>query len=183
MAGGTSFSTRDPVIPSILVVMGVSGSGKTTIAALLARKLGWTFRDADEFHPSANIAKMKSGVALTDDDRWPWLRAIASFIDEERARGDHAIVTCSALKRSYRDIIVGTRRDVRLIYLKGDKALIATRLKMRHGHFMPETLLQSQFDALEEPGADENPLTVIVEKAPEKIAKEVIARLGLVALS
>jgi gluconokinase len=178
-----TFSATDRAIPSILVVTGVSGSGKTTIAALLARKLGWSFRDADEFHPSANIAKMKSGVPLTDDDRWPWLRAIASFIDEERARGDHAIVTCSALKRSYRDIIVGTRPDVRLIYLKGDKALIAARLKMRHGHFMPETLLQSQFDALEEPGADEKPLTVTVEGTPEEIAEEVIARLGLFGLN
>jgi gluconokinase len=178
-----TFSAGDRATPSILVVMGVSGSGKTTIATLLARKLGWTFRDADEFHPKANIAKMKSGAPLTDDDRWPWLRAIATFIDEERARGDHAILTCSALKRSYRDIIVGTRRDVRLVYLRGDKALIAARLKMRHGHFMPARLLQSQFDALEEPGADENPLTVTVEGTPEEIAGEVIARLGLVALS
>jgi len=182
-AVAVTFSADGEAIPSILVVMGVSGSGKTTIAALLARKLGWTFRDADEFHPKSNIAKMKSGVALTDADRWPWLHAIASFIDEKRARSDHAIVTCSALKRSYRDVIVGTRQDVRLIYLKGDITLIAARLRARHGHFMPAALLQSQFDALEEPGADENPLTVIVEGTPQEIAEEVIERLGLVALS
>jgi gluconokinase len=165
--------------PAILVVMGVSGSGKTTIATLLSKKLGWLFRDADEFHPKANIVKMKSGVPLTDGDRQPWLRAIAAFIDAERARGMQAIVTCSALKRSYRAIIVGKRPDVRLIYLKGDKALLARRLKERHGHFMPATLLQSQFDALEEPGPDENPLTVNVDGTPKAIVEEVIAKLGV----
>jgi gluconokinase len=166
--------------PTILVVMGVSGSGKTTIATLLSKKLGWPFRDADEFHPKPNIVKMKSGVPLTDDDRWPWLHAIAAFIDGQRARGTHAIVTCSALKRSYRAIIVGMRPDVRLIYLKGDKALLARRLKKRHGHFMPALLLQSQFDALEEPGDDENPVTVSVDGTPAEIAEEVIAKIGLV---
>jgi gluconokinase len=173
----------DRPAPHILVVMGVSGSGKTTVAALLSRKLGWRFRDADEFHPKANIAKMKSGVPLTDDDRWPWLRAIAAFIDRERARGSYAIVTCSALKRRYRDIIVGKRQDVRLVYLKGDRALVAERLKKRHGHFMPAALLQSQFDALEEPSAVENPLTVSIDKAPEEVAKRIITKLGLVPLN
>jgi gluconokinase len=167
--------------PSILVVMGVSGSGKTTIGKLLSQRLGWPYRDADEFHPKANIEKMKNGVPLTDDDRWPWLRAIAAFIDEERSRGVHAIVTCSALKRSYRAIIVGDRGDVRLVYLKGEKALLEARLAKRHGHFMPPSLLQSQFDDLEGPGPDEQPLTVSVDATPETIVAEIFERLGLAA--
>jgi carbohydrate kinase (thermoresistant glucokinase family) len=166
-------------LPSVLVIMGVSGSGKSTIAELLARELGWPFRDADEFHPRANVEKMKSGVPLTDADRWPWLHAIAAFIDETRARGEHAIVTCSALKRAYRRIIIGERRDVRLVYLKGDQALIASRLASRHGHFMPPALLQSQFDALEEPGADERPITVPIDPRAEEIASRILAELGL----
>ncbi|MFI5015609.1 MAG: gluconokinase [Hyphomicrobiales bacterium] len=171
-------SKGDRSAPAILVVMGVSGSGKTTIGTLLSKRLGWPYRDADEFHPKANIEKMKRGVALTDDDRWPWLRAIAAFIDEERARGVNAIVTCSALKRSYRAIIVGDRRDVRLIYLNGEKALLEARLAKRHGHFMPPSLLQSQFDALEEPGPDEHPLTILVDATPKAIVAEILERLG-----
>jgi carbohydrate kinase (thermoresistant glucokinase family) len=159
--------------------MGVSGSGKSTVATLLARGLGWPFRDADEFHPEANIAKMKSGVPLTDEDRWPWLQAIAAFIDEERARGAHAIVTCSALKRAYRRIIIGDRPDVRLIYLKGDEALIAARLAARHGHFMPPSLLQSQFDALEEPSSKERPIAVPIELKSEEIVQRILGELGL----
>jgi gluconokinase len=162
---------------TILVVMGVSGSGKTTIAKLLSEKLGWPFRDADEFHPVANIAKMKSGVPLDDADRWPWLQAIAAWIDAEHAAGRSASVTCSALKRSYRDIIVGSRAYVRLVYLKGDKALLASRIAGRHGHFMPSSLLQSQLDALEEPGADEHPLTVSVAGTPASIVDDILARL------
>jgi carbohydrate kinase (thermoresistant glucokinase family) len=167
------------VTPSVLVIMGVSGSGKTTVAAELARSLGWPFRDADEFHPKANVEKMKSGVPLTDEDRWPWLEAIAAFIDAERSRGEHAIVTCSALKRAYRRIIVGDRSDVRIVYLKGDKVLIAKRLAARHGHFMPPSLLQSQFDALEEPGVEERPVTVSIAPAPEEIVRQILAELGL----
>ena len=159
--------------------MGVSGSGKSTVAILLARRLGWPFRDADEFHPKANIAKMKSGVPLTDEDRRPWLEAIAAFIDKERSRGAHAIVTCSALKRAYRRIIIGDRPDVRLIYLKGEEALIASRLAARHGHFMPPSLLQSQFDALEEPSSKERPIAVPIELKSEEIVQRILGELGL----
>ena len=165
--------------PTVLVVMGVSGSGKTTIATLLAKKLGWTYRDGDEFHPPANVEKMQGGVPLTDEDRWPWLKAIAAFIDDELKHRTKTIVTCSALKRRYRDIIVDGRTGVRLVYLRGDKTLLETRLKRRHGHFMPSSLLQSQFDALEEPGSDENPLTVSVEGTPDQILDEIMERLGL----
>ena len=164
-------------LPTILVIMGVSGSGKTTIATLLAKKLGWVFRDGDEFHPAANVEKMKSGMPLTDEDRRPWLEAIARFIDEELARGTKTIVTCSALKRRYRDIIIDGRKGVRLIYLKGEKALLERRLAQRHGHFMPSSLLKSQFDALEEPGLEENPLIVSVDATPDQTVDHILAEL------
>jgi len=167
--------------PNVLILMGVSGAGKSTIATVLARRLGWPFRDADEFHPPANVEKMKSGAPLTDEDRRPWLEAIAAWIDQQCSRGAHAIVTSSALKRRYRAVIVGDRRDVRLVFLKGEKDLIASRLAKRHGHFMPPSLLQSQFDDLEEPGPEENPLVVSVDATPEAIAAEILERLGLVA--
>jgi carbohydrate kinase (thermoresistant glucokinase family) len=163
--------------PAVLVIMGVSGSGKSTIAALLARELGWPCRDADEFHPPANVAKMRSGTPLTDEDRWPWLDAIAAWIDDRRAAGEPGIVTCSALKRSYRDVLIGAREDVRLVYLKGDEELISQRLSKRHGHFMPAALLHSQFETLEEPKADERPITVSIAPRPEKIAAEIIKAL------
>jgi carbohydrate kinase (thermoresistant glucokinase family) len=176
-----SSASAEGFAPHILIIMGVSGAGKTTIARLLAKQLGWPFRDADEFHPRANVEKMKSGIPLDDEDRKPWLVAIAAFIDAERSCGAHAIVTCSALKRAYRDVIAGERPDVRLVFLKGDKELIQSRLAKRHGHFMPPALLQSQFDALEEPGSDENPITVSIDAAPGEIAEEIMARLGLEA--
>ena len=164
---------------SAIVVMGVSGSGKSTIGRPVAERLGCPFRDADSFHPKANIEKMRSGEPLTDDDRWPWLEAIADWIAEHRAAGTTCVVTCSALKRAYRDIVTNNQsRDVRLVYLKGDFDLIAARLKARKGHFMPPALLQSQFAALEEPDADEHPITVSIDAPPEQIAAQVIAKLG-----
>jgi gluconokinase len=163
---------------TIAVVMGVSGSGKTTIAQGLADAEGWTLLEGDSFHPPANVAKMKAGTPLTDDDRWPWLRAIAAAIDAYRARGESAVVACSALRRSYRDILIGDRKDVRLVYLKGSHALIAERMRARQGHFMPTTLLDSQFLTLEEPGPDENPITVGIDGAPAEIVKEIKERLG-----
>src|SRR5262249_54281139 len=161
------------------VVMGVSGSGKSTIASLLALRLHWEFEDGDWFHPPSNIEKMHSGIPLTDEDRWPWLQAIAAWIDETRRKGGHAIVTCSALKRRYRDILIGDRADVRLVYLEGEEALIARRIATRHEHFMPRSLLHSQFEALEEPGGDENPITVSIEPAPREIVARISSSLDL----
>jgi gluconokinase len=166
---------------AVLVIMGVSGSGKTTIATLLCERLHWELADADSFHSAANVAKMSRGIPLTDDDRWPWLQAIAAWIDSVRAAGRHGVIGCSALKRSYRDILIGGRKDVRLVYLKGDIDLIAQRMKLRHGHFMPVALLQSQLDTLEEPGPDEHPITVSIDADPPAIVTEIIARLRLQA--
>lgn len=168
-----------PVVPSVIVVMGVSGSGKTTIGALLAGLLHWEFADADAFHPAANVQKMAGGIPLSDEDRRPWLRTIAAWIDERRSVGRHAVVTCSALKRSYRAIIIDGRKDIALVYLKGEKSLIAHRMACRHEHFMPVALLQSQFDTLEEPGPDEHPLIVSIDARPHEIAEQIIAALHL----
>lgn len=169
--------------PSILVVMGVSGSGKTTIARELANRLGWTFQEGDHLHPAANIAKMSSGTPLDDADRAPWLKAVAAWIDMQRAKGESSVITCSALKRSYRDIIIGGRPDVRLVYLRGSYDLIASRLAQRHGHFMPPSLLQSQFDGLEEPSADENALIVDAAPTPAEIVDTIVEQLHLSAQS
>jgi gluconokinase len=169
--------TRPLPTPLILVVMGVSGSGKTTVASMLAGRLGWEFAEGDDFHPAANIAKMHRGIALDDADRMPWLRAIAAQIDRWRESGRNGIVTCSALKRRYRAIIIGDRPEVRLVYLRGDRDTIARRLVARHGHFMPASLLDSQFQALEEPGPDERPITVPVNVPTATLVDEIIAAL------
>jgi gluconokinase len=165
--------------PSVLVMMGVSGSGKSTVGTLLARALQWEFGDADSFHPPANVEKMREGIPLTDKDRWPWLRAIAAWIDKKRAAGTCGVVTCSALKRRYRDILIGDRTDVRLVYLKGSEELIARRMAMRHGHFMPPSLLSSQFAALEEPGPDERPIIVSIEPPPAAIVAQILSMLDV----
>lgn len=170
---------REREEPSIIVVMGVSGSGKSTIAAMLAVRLHWIYEDADWFHPPANVEKMHSGTPLTDEDRWPWLRAVAAWIDDARGARKHAVIACSALKRAYRDILVGDRRDVRVVYLKGERELIARRMTLRHGHFMPPSLLDSQFATLEEPGEDERPIVVSIDARPHEIVDTVIAKLGL----
>ncbi len=158
---------------TIVVVMGVSGSGKTTIAQGVADREGWRLLEGDAFHPPANIAKMHAGVPLTDEDRWPWLRAIAHEIDTMRARGENGVVACSALRRAYRDILIGPRNDVVLVYLQGSKQLIAARLAERRGHFMPPALLDSQFATLEEPGPDEHPIVVSIAAPPEVVVDEV----------
>jgi carbohydrate kinase (thermoresistant glucokinase family) len=157
--------------------MGVSGSGKTTIGALLAALLGWALADADAFHSPANVQKMRRKTALTDEDRRLWLQAIRDWIDHTRGAGRSAIVTCSALKRSYRHILLDGRPDVRLVYLKGDPLVIGRRLADRRGHFMPAALLPSQFDTLEEPGPDENPIVVTVDADPHAIAARILAEL------
>jgi gluconokinase len=169
----------DHKVPSVIVVMGVSGSGKSTIAAMLAHRLRWIYEDADWLHPQSNIEKMHHGEPLTDEDRWPWLRAIAAWIDKTRQAGGHGIVACSALKRAYRDILVGDRRDVRLVFLKGDQDLIARRVAARADHFMPAALLDSQFAALEEPAADEHPIVVSIAPHPREIVDAIVAKLGL----
>jgi len=159
--------------------MGVSGCGKTTTGSALSKRLGWPFRDADSFHPPANIAKMSRGVPLDDDDRWPWLAAIAQWIDARCAAGKSGIVSCSALKRAYRSRIVGDRQSVRLVYLRGDMGLIGQRLQTRKDHFMPASLLESQFAALEEPGADERPLIVSIAVLPQRVVDTIINQLRL----
>jgi gluconokinase len=159
--------------------MGVSGSGKSTIARLLAGRLGWRLAEGDDFHSAANIAKMRAGVALTDEDRWPWLDAVAAWIRATREQHEHGIVACSALKRAYRERIAEGCIDVRFVYLTADYDAIAERLARRTGHYMPLTLLRSQFDTLEPPGADENPLVMSTERAPAETVDAVIAALGL----
>ena len=134
----------------ILVLMGVCGSGKTTVGEVLAQELAWPFFDADDFHPEGNVAKMASGQPLTDADRWPWLDGIAEEMRRVLARGDHAVLACSALKDVYRSRLQRAG-DVRIVYLKGDQATIAARLAERHHKYMPASLLPSQFAALEEP--------------------------------
>lgn len=164
--------------PSVLVVMGVSGSGKTTVARLVAARLGWRFQEGDDLHPAANVAKMSAGQPLTDADRAPWLHAIAGVIDGWQAAGVSGVLTCSALKHAYRTTIIGTRPGVRLVYLRGSQAQVADRMAHRAGHFMPTGLLQSQFATLEEPAADEHPLVVSIDGTPDALADEIMARLG-----
>jgi gluconokinase len=170
----------DPIVkmPCALIVMGVSGSGKSTIAEKLAQRLNWSFEDGDRFHPASNVAKMSAGHPLTDEDRWPWLRAIADEIDRVCKAGARAVIACSALKRAYRDILVHGRSDVRIIYLNGNQPLIAKRLAARKGHFMPSGLLESQFKTLEPPGPTENPVTVSIDASVESIVDDIVRQLG-----
>ena len=165
--------------PCALIVMGVSGSGKSTIADKLAERLRWRYEDGDKFHPASNVAKMSAGHALTDEDRWPWLQAIADEIDRVCKAGQHAVIACSALKHAYRDILVHGRSDVRIVYLKGTQQLIAGRLAARKNHFMPPDLLDSQFKALEPPDADENPVTVSIDAPVDTIVDDIVRGLRL----
>jgi len=159
--------------------MGVSGCGKTTIAALLAARLGWQLAEADAFHSAANVEKMRNAIPLTDEDRGPWLDAIAEWIDAARAAHRPGVVTCSALKRRYRERLSAGRDGVRFVYLRGTYDLIARRIAERAHDYMPAALLQSQFDALEEPETDENPIVVSIEQPPEKIVAEIVGALQL----
>jgi gluconokinase len=161
----------------ILIVAGVSGSGKSTVGARLASRLSWPFADADRFHTAANIAKMRAGIPLTDEDRRPWLRVIGAWMDERIARGDSAVVTCSALKRSYRDQLLDGRPDARMVFLAVDREVLARRLAARHGHFFPGQLLGTQLDALEPPQPDERVLTVVPADNPETTVDSIIKLL------
>jgi gluconokinase len=163
--------------PCALVVMGVSGSGKSTIADRLAARLGWRYEDGDRFHPPANVAKMSAGQPLTDQDRGPWLQAIADEIDRLAAAGQRVVVACSALKRAYRNILVHGRDDVRIVFLNGTQDLIAERLAARKGHFMPPGLLASQFKTLEPPQPSERPITVSIDAPVEAIVDDIINQL------
>jgi gluconokinase len=171
----------DATTPCALVVMGVSGSGKSTIAERLAARLGWRCEDGDKYHPPANVAKMSAGYPLTDEDRWPWLQAIADEIDRTCTQGERAVVACSALKRAYRDILVHGRNDVRIVFLNGTHDLIAARLAARKGHFMPPGLLTSQFKTLEPPQPTERPITVSIDAPVEAIVDDIIRQLKVPA--
>jgi gluconokinase len=164
--------------PCALIVMGVSGSGKSTIASALAARLGWMCEDGDRFHPASNVAKMRAGHPLTDEDRWPWLQAIADEIDRACRTGEHVVVACSALKRAYRDLLVHGRADVRIVFLKGAQALIAERLARRKGHFMPPGLLDSQFKTLQPPQEDERAVTVSIDAPIDTIVEGIVRQLG-----
>lgn len=166
-------------IPLVIVVMGVSGSGKTTVGELLSRRLGWEYADADEFHPAANVAKMQGGTPLTDADRWPWLHKIAEWIGAHVASGTPGVVSCSALKGAYRELLIQGRLEVRLVYLDGDRDVIAGRMKSRKGHFFMPEMLDSQFRDLEPPTPAERPLKVSIDGSPEETVQQIIEGLGL----
>lgn len=164
--------------PCVLVVMGVSSAGKTSLATRLQQRLGWTFQEGDRLHPPENVAKMRAGVPLTDADRWPWLDRIAAWIGERIAAGENAIVTCSALKRIYRDRVRQGRAGVRFAYLHGDPALLASRAAARQHEYMPASLLASQLATLEPPGADEPAIWLDVARPPDELAEQTIAALA-----
>jgi gluconokinase len=161
--------------PPVLVVMGVSGTGKSTVAGLLAGHLGWPLQEGDDLHPEANVAKMEQGIPLTDDDRWPWLDTIGAWIDEQGRRGEPGIITCSALKRAYRDRL--RRPNVVFVHLAGTRDTITRRMAARSGHFMPLSLLDSQLATLEAPGPDERVITVDLGGTPEEEADVVLSAL------
>ena len=170
-------SSEGRIVKQVLIVMGVSGSGKTTIAEVLDRRLGWPFQEGDDLHPAANVAKMHAGIPLDDADRWPWLDAIAAWIGDRLANGGAGVVTCSALKRAYRDRLVGGRAGVRIVYLHAAPALLHERLGQRKGHFMPASLLDSQLATLEEPAPDERALKVEDIGTPEQVADKIMVAL------
>jgi gluconokinase len=163
----------------IVVVAGVSGSGKSTVGALLASRLHWEFMDGDSLHSAANVAKMHAGVPLTDADRKPWLRAVEDWIDQRRPAGVSAVLACSALHRAYREELLAGRPEVRLVFLMVSPAVAAARLAARHGHFFPAGLLDSQFRELQPPGPDEPVLVLDAGRPPSELVADIIASLQL----
>ena len=162
----------------MIIVFGVSGAGKTTVGKLLAQELGWQFLEADDFHSAANIEKMRSGRPLTDEDRWPWLDRLREQIEQLLSAGENAVLACSALKRAYRDRL-RVSDEVKFVFLRGDYALVEKQLRSRRGHFMNAGLLQSQFDELEEPQADERAITVALGRVSEEMVEEIEVKLHL----
>jgi len=160
----------------LYVVMGVSGSGKSLIGAAFADALDVTFIEGDQYHPAENVRRMAAGIPLTDDDRAQWLDALARRIREAKLAGTGLVVTCSALKRSYRDILRAQADDLQFVFLKGEPAVIADRIANRHGHFMPASLLQSQIATLEEPSADEHAWVCDITQSPQILIASLVAR-------
>ncbi len=165
--------------PDIIVVMGVSGSGKTTVAVGIAEAMGWEFAEGDEFHPPANVEKMARGEALTDDDRWPWLRLIGDWISVKEQRGESAVITCSALRRVYRDLLREGRPHVRFCHVDAHAGLIEQRMRERSGHYMPPSLLPSQLATLERLEPDEPGVVVTTEGTSEQVLARALDALGL----
>ncbi|MGN0063475.1 MAG: gluconokinase [Nocardioides sp.] len=165
--------------PDHVIVMGVSGVGKTTVAEGLARITGWDLAEGDQFHPQANVDKMASGVPLTDEDRWPWLRSIGDWISAEAAEGRSAVITCSALRRSYRDLLREGRPSVRFCHLVAGEDLVAERVAARTDHFMPPSLLHSQYETLEPLEADEPGVRVPIDATPDEVVRRAAEALGL----
>jgi gluconokinase len=163
----------------IVVVMGVSGSGKTTLGQGIAARLGWPFQEGDDLHPAANVEKMARGEALTDDDRRPWLEAVGEWMDERRAVGASAVLTCSALRRSYRDLLRRGRPEVRFCHVTVDPDMLRRRLEARRGHYMPPSLLPSQLATLEPLAADEPGVTLSGDGPPDAVVAEAVRLLGL----
>jgi gluconokinase len=162
----------------IVIIAGPSGSGKTTIGTRLAERLGWTFADADSFHSAAAIAQMRRGEPLTDAERQPWLHAIGTWMDERIAAGEPAVVTCSALRREYRTVLLSGRPGARLVYLLEDRATLARHVAGRHGHFFPQQLLDSQLAAQEVPHDEPQVLVVTPDRSPDSTVAEIVRRLG-----
>ena len=161
---------------NLYVVMGITGSGKSTVGAGLAKALDVDFVEGDDYHPPENVRRMAAGIPLTDADRADWLRALAARLREANETGAGLVVTCSALKRSYRDLLRAAAPDLQLVYLRGSRAVIAERVAGRRGHFMPASLLDSQLETLEEPASDERVWTCDITDAPQKIVDQIVAR-------